>query len=76
MFWLEASHNCCGSIKLVLIINTILMSALYLLVLASIAVAAFFLLTFIWSVRSNQFEDKQGSAMRMLYDDEINQLPN
>lgn len=49
------------------------MSALYLLVLASIAVAAFFLLAFIWSVRSNQFEDQQGSAMRMLHDNEIPQ---
>ncbi len=47
------------------------MSALYLLILASIAVAAFFLIAFIWSVRSNQFEDKQGAAMRMLQDDEI-----
>ncbi|OSZ82414.1 cbb3-type cytochrome oxidase assembly protein CcoS [Chitinophagaceae bacterium IBVUCB1] len=48
------------------------MSALYLLILASITVAAFFLIAFIWSVRSNQFEDKQGAAMRMLQDDEWN----
>lgn len=47
------------------------MSALYLLVIASIAVAAFFLAGFIWSVRSNQFEDQEGSAMRMLHDNEI-----
>ncbi|HEY9178372.1 MAG TPA: cbb3-type cytochrome oxidase assembly protein CcoS [Flavipsychrobacter sp.] len=49
------------------------MSALYLLVLASIAVAAFFLFAFIWSVRSNQFEDQEGSAMRMLHDNETPQ---
>jgi cbb3-type cytochrome oxidase maturation protein len=27
-------------------------------------------------VRSNQFEDKQGSAMRMLHDDEITKSLN
>ena len=47
------------------------MSALYLLILASIAVAATFLGAFIWSVKSNQFEDQEGAAMRMLYDNEI-----
>ena len=46
------------------------MSALYILIIVSIVVAAGFLLAFIWNVRSNQFEDQQGSAMRMLYDNE------
>lgn len=49
------------------------MSALYLLVLASIVVAGFFLAAFIWSVRSNQFEDQEGSAMRMLHDNDTPQ---
>jgi cbb3-type cytochrome oxidase maturation protein len=48
------------------------MSALYLLVTVSIAVAGFFLGAFIWSVKSDQYEDKKGAAMRMLYDDEYN----
>ena len=52
------------------------MSALYILVLASIVVAAFFLIAFIWSVRSNQYEDQQGAAMRMLQDDEITTINN
>lgn len=47
------------------------MSALYILVIASIMVAAAFLAAFIWSVRSSQFEDQQGAAMRMLYDNDI-----
>ncbi|HRO41596.1 MAG TPA: cbb3-type cytochrome oxidase assembly protein CcoS [Flavipsychrobacter sp.] len=47
------------------------MSALYILIVASIVVAGGFLGAFIWSVRSNQFEDQQGSAMRMLHDNEI-----
>lgn len=52
------------------------MSALYLLVLASIAVAIFFLAAFIWSVRSNQFEDQDGAAMRMLYENDTKQSTN
>lgn len=47
------------------------MSVLYILVIASIVVAAFFLFGFIWSVRSDQFEDQEGSAIRMLYDNEL-----
>jgi cbb3-type cytochrome oxidase maturation protein len=47
------------------------MSVLYVLVLASICVAAIFLFAFIWSVKNNQLEDGQGAAMRMLHDDEI-----
>lgn len=52
------------------------MSVLFVLVIASIIVALFFLAAFIWSVKSNQFEDQQGSAMRMLYDDEISKSSN
>lgn len=48
------------------------MSVLYVLVLASVAVAAIFLGAFIWSVRSNQFEDNQGASMRILQDNETN----
>lgn len=50
------------------------MSALYVLVIVSIFVAAVFLFAFIWSVRSDQYEDQQGAAMRMLYDNDTNQL--
>ena len=49
------------------------MSALFLLVVASILVACIFLGAFIWSVRSNQFDDQKGSAMRMLYDNDVKQ---
>ena len=47
------------------------MSALYILVVVSICVAGSFLGAFIWSVKTNQYEDNQGAAIRMLYDDEI-----
>ncbi|MFI5196316.1 MAG: cbb3-type cytochrome oxidase assembly protein CcoS [Chitinophagales bacterium] len=47
------------------------MSALIVLVIASIAVAGLFFWAFIWSVKSNQYKDQKGSSMRMLYDDEF-----
>ena len=47
------------------------MSALFLLVMVSISVAGFFLAAFIWSIKSDQYEDKKGAAMRILLDDEI-----
>lgn len=47
------------------------MSALFLLVTVSIAVAGFFLTAFIWSVKNNQFEDYKGASMRVLYDDDF-----
>lgn len=46
------------------------MIALFLVLFASLIVAGAFLLGFLWSVRSNQFEDREGAAMRMLYDDD------
>ena len=52
------------------------MSALFLLVIASILVAAAFLIAFIWSVKTNQYEDEKGAAIRILYDDNIKQVKN
>ncbi len=46
------------------------MSALFVLVSISIVVASAFLGAFIWSVKTNQYEDKEGAAMRMLYDND------
>jgi cbb3-type cytochrome oxidase maturation protein len=47
------------------------MSALFVLVTISIVVAGAFLGAFIWSVKSDQYEDKDGAAMRMLYDNDV-----
>ena len=49
------------------------MSALFVLVIASILVAGFFLAAFIWTVRSDQYEDQKGASMRMLYDNDVKQ---
>lgn len=48
----------------------ILMSVLYILILASLAVAGGFLVAFLWSVKNNQYEDQEGAAMRMLHDND------
>ncbi len=47
------------------------MSALYILVIASISIAGSFLMAFIWSIRTDQYDDRDGSAMRMLQDNTI-----
>lgn len=47
------------------------MSALFVLVAVSILVACAFLAAFIWSVKDDQYEDKEGAAMRMLFEDEV-----
>jgi len=51
------------------------MSVLFILVIASIIVASIFVIAFFWSVQNNQFEDQEGSAMRILHDNEISSQP-
>ena len=46
------------------------MSALYILVIVSIAVAIVFLIGFIWSVRNGQYEDDYTPSIRILFDDD------
>jgi cbb3-type cytochrome oxidase maturation protein len=46
------------------------MSAIYLLIVISILVASAFLMAFIWSVKTNQYEDPKGPAIRMLQDND------
>jgi cbb3-type cytochrome oxidase maturation protein len=46
------------------------MMALFLVLGVSLLVAALFLGGFLWSVKTDQFEDKEGAAMRILFDEE------
>lgn len=46
------------------------MSALFVLVFVSLLVAGAFLGAFIWSVNTDQYNDRDGAAMRMLFDDD------
>lgn len=45
------------------------MSVIIVLLIASISVAGIFLVAFIWSVKSGQFEDDYSPASRILFDD-------
>jgi cbb3-type cytochrome oxidase maturation protein len=47
----------------------IYMSAIILLLLASITVALIFLLAFIWGVKNGQFSDSFSPPLRILFDD-------
>ena len=47
------------------------MSAVFILVAASLSVAIGFLVAFIWSVKSGQFEDDYTPSVRMLFDDKV-----
>lgn len=44
------------------------MSVLVILILASLTVAVGFLIAFIWSVRSGQYEDDYTPSVRMLFE--------
>jgi len=71
---LEHRHKLPASQQIVLSSEKIRhMSALIVLVLISLLVAASFLGAFIWSVYADQYNDRDGAAMRMLFDDEIQQ---
>jgi cbb3-type cytochrome oxidase maturation protein len=45
------------------------MSALFLLIFISLAIAIIFLLAFIWSVKKGQFDDDHTPSIRILFDD-------
>jgi cbb3-type cytochrome oxidase maturation protein len=46
------------------------MSAIIVLIIISLLVALGFLAAFIWSVKSNQYEDTYTPSLRILFDDD------
>jgi len=48
------------------------MSAIIILLIASISVAGLFLVAFIWSVRSGQYDDEFSPPQRILFDNPPN----
>ncbi len=52
------------------------MSVLFILIGASIIVALGFLIAFIWSVRSGQYEDDYTPAVRILFENEMESNKN
>lgn len=47
------------------------MSVIFLLLIASISVAAIFLCAFLWSVKSGQYDDETSPPVRILFDNTI-----
>lgn len=47
------------------------MSVLFILISASLIIATGFLIAFIWSVKSGQYDDDYTPSVRMLFDDEL-----
>ncbi|MFP5042622.1 cbb3-type cytochrome oxidase assembly protein CcoS [Parasediminibacterium sp. JCM 36343] len=45
------------------------MSVIIILLVASITVAALFLVAFLWNVKTGQYDDEISPAIRMLFDD-------
>lgn len=45
------------------------MSVVFLLLIASVTVAAIFLVGFLWCVRKGQYDDEKSPPVRMLFDD-------
>ncbi|UXX78494.1 cbb3-type cytochrome oxidase assembly protein CcoS [Reichenbachiella carrageenanivorans] len=45
------------------------MKILIILIVVSLVIALIFLALFIWSVKSNQYEDTDSPSIRILYDD-------
>ncbi len=45
------------------------MSVIIILIVISVIVAVFFLLVFIWAVKSGQFDDTVSPSIRILFDD-------
>jgi len=45
------------------------MSIIILLISISLTIAIFFLGSFLWSMKSGQFDDTYGPSVRMLFDD-------
>lgn len=47
------------------------MEIIYLLIFISVMIASGFLIAFVWSVNSGQYDDDVTPAIRMLFDNEI-----
>jgi len=45
------------------------MSAILVLIIASLLVASGFLIAFLWAVKTGQYEDKYTPSVRILFDD-------
>jgi cbb3-type cytochrome oxidase maturation protein len=52
------------------------MSVVIILISASLLIASGFLIAFIWSVKTNQYEDDYTPSVRILFDNDVKQTPD
>ncbi|NVK62937.1 MAG: cbb3-type cytochrome oxidase assembly protein CcoS [Flavobacteriales bacterium] len=52
------------------------MGIIYLMLIVSLIIALFFLVSFLWATKNGQFEDDHTPSIRILFDDENNEQPN
>ena len=52
------------------------MGMIYIMLIVSLIIALFFLVSFFWATRSGQFDDDYTPSVRVLFDDENNQKSN
>ena len=51
------------------------MSVIFILISVSLLIALGFLIAFIWSVKTNQYEDDYTPSVRMLFENDVKQTP-
>ncbi len=52
------------------------MGIIYLMLLVSLVIALFFLVSFLWAAKTGQYEDDYSPSIRILFDDETQENPN
>jgi cbb3-type cytochrome oxidase maturation protein len=52
------------------------MGMIYIMLVVSLVIALFFLISFFWAIKSGQFEDDYTPSVRILFDDESTQNSN
>lgn len=52
------------------------MGMIYIMLIVSLCVALFFLVSFFWATKTGQFDDDYTPSVRILFDDETNQKSN
>ena len=52
------------------------MGMIYIMLIVSLVIALFFLISFFWATKSGQFDDDYTPSVRILFDDETTQKSN
>lgn len=52
------------------------MGIIYLMLIVSLVIALFFLVSFFWATKTGQYDDDYTPSVRILFDDEKNQKVN